>query len=219
VLERGEGGILHSHLFGSRVLQVVIQVPQGVQAGDTIQVSVPRAKNDIIVAQAVEVGEAGLNYTSVQAIAAPQHQQYSVEAASGEDLAYAEKLLRSRSWVSCFAILDLFLVVLSIFSSLSWWGLLLLIGPLYGYYGANNLNPCHVMVYLVFKAVQCVIYIAAIFAAQTDTQVLWAVVLALCEVYITVEVVKFYRILKSLDSGALARAMNQLQQHRHARMY
>jgi len=194
-------------------------VPQGVQAGDTIQVSVPRAKDQIMVAEAVEVGEAGVNYTSVQGIAAPQHQQYSIEAASGEDLAYAEKLLRARSWVSCFAMLDLFLVVLSIFSSLSWWGLLLLLGPLYGYYGANNLNPCHVMVYLVFKSVQCVVYVAAIFGAEKDSQVLLAVVLALCEVYITVEVVKFYRLLKSLDAGALARAMNQLQQHRRARMY
>lgn len=197
----------------------MIQVPQGVQAGDIIQVSVPRAKDQIMVAQAVEVGEAGVNYASVQGIAAPQHQQYSIEAASGEDLAYAEKLLRARSWVSCFAMLDLFLVVLSIFSSLSWWGLILLLGPLYGYYGANNLNPCHVMVYLVFKSAQCVIYVAAIFGAEKDSQVLLAVVLALCEVYITVEVVKFYRLLKSLDAGALGRAMNQLQQHRHARMY
>jgi hypothetical protein len=49
--------------------------------------------------------------------------------------------------------------------------------------------------------------------------VLWALVLALCEAYISWEVVKFYKMLKALDGDALVRAMAELHQHQQARVY
>jgi hypothetical protein len=199
----------------------VIQVPEGVQAGDTIHVSIPKPQHVVVaVAHAVAVGQAGVQYTSVQGFAAPPPgQSISLQVASAQDLAYAEKLLRARAWVSCFALLDMFLVVMSIFSSLSWWGLLLMIGPLYGYYGARSLKRFHVLIYAVFKLFQCVLYAAAVASATTSGQVLWALVLALCEVYISWEVVKFYKMLQALDGDALVRAMAELHQHQQARVY
>ena len=39
------------------------------------------------------------------------------------------QILRARAWVSCFAMIDVFLIFVSILSRLGYWGLLLIFGP------------------------------------------------------------------------------------------
>ena len=187
---------------------MVIQVPAGVQAGEVIHVSVPLSA-PLPAAQAVPV-QATMAAHAVPAVPMAQFTMAGA-GASAEDIAYAEILLRSRSWVSCFALIDVFLVILSIFTRLGWWGLLLLLGPLYGYYGAKSLNPSHLLVYVVFKVIHCVIYTVALFAADGTGEFLWALLLVVCELYITREVVRFYRMLKKMDGEALMRAMQHIR--------
>ena len=133
------------------------------------------------------------------------------QMASSSDLQYAEMLSRARARDSFFAIIDVFLVVLSIFTSLGYWALLLIIGPLYGYYGARSLNAMKVAVYLGFKFFHCFLYFVAFFEASAAGEVIWALILVFCELYITFQVYKFYKMLRSLDEEALVRAMQQLQ--------
>lgn len=211
--------------------QVVIKVPEGASEGDVIQVSIPRqpAPQAQPVAQVshmepmqIHATAIPANAVAVQAVPYNPHggnnqsqSGYVVQVASGSDLEYAEKLLRSRAWVSCFAMMDVFLIILSIFTRLGWFGLLLLIGPLYGYYGARSLNPMNVLVYFVFKIVHTLIYFFTMLASDSSSQFVWSLLLVLCEIYITWEVFKFWKMLKNIDEQALMRAMQQLHQHQH----
>mmetsp|Transcript_20319 Transcript_20319/g.36805 ORF Transcript_20319/g.36805 Transcript_20319/m.36805 type:complete len:248 (+) Transcript_20319:56-799(+) len=214
--------------------QVAIQVPEGAKEGDVIQVSIPTAQATAqatttqaeAFAQVAQAQVVPVHAQAVQAI--PFHTSGQVvtsgvalsglsqnQVASGDDLAYAEMLLRSRAWVSCFAMMDCFLIILYIFTSLGWWGLLFMIGPLYGYYGARSLNAMNIGVYFVFKIIIDVVNIGAMAASTSTSQFVWSSLLILCHFYITWEVYKFWKMLRNVDEGALMRAMQQLHQHHH----
>jgi len=220
--------------------QVVIQVPAGVSAGDVIQVAVPSSPDvatappvaQVATATAVPASTWSMDggpgraveatpvhvhpqHVGIHAVSIPgftQHQPHHVmQMASNDDLQYAEALLRMRAWVSCFAIMDVFLIILSIFTALGYWGLLLLIGPLYGYYGARSLRAMNIAVYLAFKFFHTFLYFMTMLEAENPGQFTWSCLLVICEIYITFEVYKFYKFLRNLDEEALVRAMQQLQ--------
>ena len=54
------------------------------------------------------------------------------------------------------------------------------------------------------------IFDRTLFLLSASGQFFWGILLTLCEVYITWEVNKFYKMLRSLDEGRLMRAMEQI---------
>lgn len=70
----------------------------------------------------------GVGVQAVPVNGLSQPQPYGVQTTTNADLRYTEKLLRARSWISCWALVDIFLIILSLYS-IGMWGLVLLIGP------------------------------------------------------------------------------------------
>jgi hypothetical protein len=96
------------------------------------------------------------------------------------------------------------------------WALLLMFGPMLGYWGARSLNATQVGCYLIFRIFDVVVRLSMFFAADDERQRVWAILLVICEIWITWEVYKFWNMLRNIDTASLMNAMEHARQRREA---
>jgi hypothetical protein len=106
-------------------------------------------------------------------------------------------VLNYRCTVKCFAVLDGISTALNIFvafDKVGLLGLLLLIGPVMGFQGANELDKGKVVVYVVF----CCIKLFGQILMAVRTADLLITLIAFLEMWITKIVVSFYQALRAV---------------------
>jgi hypothetical protein len=106
-------------------------------------------------------------------------------------------VLNYRSTVKCFAVLDGISTAMNLavaFEKVGPLGLLMLIGPVMGYQGADSLDKGKVMVYVVFC---CVKLFGQILAAVVTGDIIITLI-AFLEMWITKIVVSFYQALRAV---------------------
>mmetsp|Transcript_28706 Transcript_28706/g.85780 ORF Transcript_28706/g.85780 Transcript_28706/m.85780 type:complete len:233 (+) Transcript_28706:237-935(+) len=152
--------------FANEGQNMTTTIPAGLEEGDTFEVAVASAM-PAVTATAVPP-------PTVATHAPPYISPAVLEAgAIGRPRLTEDEYLvvNLRYSVQCFALLDIFLTLLNLFSygTIGWYvllGLLLVLGPLSGYYGSFNLNPHYVAVYVAFA------FLAIVWEAITLT---WAI--------------------------------------------
>ena len=122
--------------------------------------AVPVQQGGVQTVQAVQVMHGGQVVPQgggrVQVVSTP------VGGAGGDEYAMndVELIMFSyRSSVKCFAMIDIFLSLLSLLATSLWVGILGMIAPVCGYQGAAKLNKCFTVIYLVTLVIKTITYV------------------------------------------------------------
>merc|ERR1719378_331109 len=108
-----------------------------------------------------------------------------------------ESVLNYQHSIKCFAIIDIFISIIYMMYNLFF--IILICGPICGYFGAQRFQRPKIGVYLGFSVLKCVWNIAD-FIQRSH---FWALLLVLCQMYITSFIYKFWRVLGLIDTTRL----------------
>jgi len=133
----------------------LVAVPEGAKAGDTVQYDIEGQRMNVVVPNGLNPGDtfsiATPTMQTVQAV--PQPGPYGgpeVVQVNRPNFTDDELLCYSLSFsVKCYAILDTFITLINILFNYYWYvSLILLIGPLCGWIGADHFRPGYIAMYV-----------------------------------------------------------------------
>jgi len=175
---------------------VQAMVPQGVPPGGVFSVVV--AGQPTVVAEPVMANDAQLARMMQERELHNDRMEMGAMSSMGAGLqhldAAEELVLNYQHSIKCFAMIDIFISIFYVLFNIFY--LILLVGPVCGYFGAQRLQRPKIGVYLAFAVMKCCFYTVDFIRGQR----FWDLILVFCQMYITSFIYKFWRVLGLVDT-------------------